>query len=610
MTKNILSLIALISSFALMIGCSNDDPVSDWSDWTSDTGSNGGSSQTSGTNYTGEAATFDVSIDTSTLAETEGEIPADDDDYVENTTFTQSLSIVYDGTTATCDKTIDNVTVTIDGADVTINSLTDEKVSYTISGTTTDGSLKIYSSKKFQLVLNGVNITNPTAAAINIQSSKRAYVVLADGTTNTLTDGSSYTDVTDGEDMKACFFSEGQLCFSGSGKLNVYANCKAGIRSDDYVMIRPNTNIYVKATAGNGIKGNDALYIYGGVINVETSALAAKALSTDGHMVISGGRTTAVTTGNATVEDNELTGSVGIKADSTLTITGGELYVKSTGNGGKGISTDMQTYIKGGTVRGITTGKTFSYGSDDAKAKGIKADGDIIISGGDVMVRTEGGEGSEGIESKGEMTIEGGQVQVKTYDDALNSKGNLYLNGGYVLAVASNNDAIDANKNLYINGGNIIALGGGAPENPLDAAEGYSIYVNGGNVIGMGGSTAQTASSSKQASIAYSASVSGQKIGLLDSEGNSMIYFEVPSTSQTAVYMTADGMTANQKYTLNYGVSVSGGTTWNGMNTTGTISGGSQLGEVTASASVGQSMGGGGMNGGGQGMGGRGPGGW
>jgi len=343
---------------------------------------------------------------------------------------------------------------------------------------------------------------------------------------------------------------------------------------------------------------------------VETSALAAKALSTDGHMVISGGRTTAVTTGNATVEDNELTGSAGIKADSTLTITGGELYIKSTGNGGKGISTDMQTYIKGGTVRVITTGKTFSYGSDDAKAKGIKADGDIIISGGDVMVRTEGGEGSEGIESKGEMTIEGGQVQVKTYDDALNSKGNLYLNGGYVLAVASNNDAIDANKNLYINGGNIIALGGGTPENPLDAAEGYSIYVNGGNVIGMGGSTAQTASSSKQASIAYSASVSGQKIGLLDSEGNSMIYFEVPSTSQTAVYMTADGMTANQKYTLNYGVSVSGGTTWNGMNTTGTISGGSQLGEVTASASVGQSMGGGGMNGGGQGMGGRGPGGW
>lgn len=32
-------------------------------------------------------------------------------------------------------------------------------------------------------------------------------------------DGSSYTSVTEGEDMKACLFSEGQLIFSGSGLL-------------------------------------------------------------------------------------------------------------------------------------------------------------------------------------------------------------------------------------------------------------------------------------------------------------------------------------------------------------------------------------------------------
>ena len=59
--------------------------------------------------------------------------------------------------------------------------------------------------------------------------------------------------------MKACFFSEGKMLFSGKGSLDVYANCKAGIRSDDYVLFRPGNNIYVKATAGNAIKGNDAL---------------------------------------------------------------------------------------------------------------------------------------------------------------------------------------------------------------------------------------------------------------------------------------------------------------------------------------------------------------
>ena len=608
MKKKVTGFSMLLALLAVAIGCTGDDSTDDWG-WNDINGGGGGSQ--SGTVISGEVATFDVSIDTSDLSETET-VPTDDADYVENTTFTQQMSITFDGNTASYSGDVDGVSVSIDGADVVVTAITSDFIAYTVSGTTTDGSLKIYSSKKFKLVLNGVSITNPTGAAINIQCKKRIFVVLTDGTTNTLTDGTSYTDTTDDEDMKACFFSEGQLCFSGSGKLNVYGNCKAGICSDDYVMIRPNTNIYVKTTAGNGIKGNDALLIYGGVINVEASALASKALSSDGIVTISGGRTTAITTGNATYDDDdkELKGSAGLKADSILTISGGELYIKSTGNGGKGISADQETNISGGTIRIITTGKTFSYGSDDSKAKGIKSDGDLTISGGSIMVRTEGGEGAEAIESKGEIIIEDGEIQAYSYDDALNSKGNLYINGGHVYAAGTNNDAIDANQNIYINGGNTIALGGGTPENALDAAEGYSIYVNGGNVFGIGGSTAATSSSSKQASIAFSSSVSGQKLGLLDSSGNGMMYIEVPSTNLTAVFMTASGMTANSSYTLNYGVSVSGGTTWNGMNTTGTISGGSKLGTATASASVGESMGGGMNNGGMNGKGGRGAADW
>ena len=75
---------------------------------------------------------------------------------------------------------MDGVTVTINGADVIINSSA-KKVCYNVSGTTTNGFLKIYSDNKFELNLNGVNITNPDGAAINIQSKKRGYIVLADG---------------------------------------------------------------------------------------------------------------------------------------------------------------------------------------------------------------------------------------------------------------------------------------------------------------------------------------------------------------------------------------------------------------------------------------------
>ena len=49
--------------------------------------------------------------------------------------------------------------------------------------------------------------------------------------------------------------------------------------------------------------------------------------------------------------------------------------------------------------------------------------------------------------------------------------------------------------------------------------------------------------------------------------------------------MTASGMTANSSYTVRSGVSVSGGTTWCGINVDGTLSGGSSVtAEVQAEA--------------------------
>lgn len=590
MKTTTMMLTAYVALTLAVVSCTTeDDPLSEWMEETT----NGGTTWNQGTGSTtvaGEVTTFDISTDISSLTEEET-IPADDDDYVENSSFSKFVEIVFSINSASFTGDVDGVSITVSGADVVVNSTTDA-VAYTIKGTTDDGSLKIYSDKKFKLELSGVSINNPTAAAINIQSKKRVFVVLADGTSNSLTDGTSYTDTTDGEDMKACLFSEGQLIFSGTGALSVSANSKAGIRSDDYIVVRPGTNIYVKATAGNGIKGNEYVDIRGGVVNVEATADGAKALSSDGHFYISGGRTTAITTGKATIDDDgSLTGPAGLKADSTLTITGGELRLKSTGNGAKGISTDMQTYIKGGSVAVITTGKTYTYGRDDSKAKGIKADGNLIVSGGTVMVRTTGGDGAEGIESKGEITIEGGTIEAYTYDDAINSKGNLYINGGLIFAQSINNDAIDANKNLYIQGGTTIALGAGQPENALDAAEGYSIYVNGGNVVGIGGSTAQTANSSKQASIAFTASLSGKKIGLYDNNGNALLYYEAPTTSLTAVYMTCDGMSAGSQYTIKSGVSLTSGSTWNGICIGGTLSGGSNLGTATASLQVGTGMG-------------------
>lgn len=383
-------------------------------------------------------------------------------------------------------------------------------VKYILTGETSDGFFKLYSSKKQAIVLNGVNITNPDGAAINNQSKKRTFIVLNDGSKNYLTDGTKYNDAVDSEDMKACFFSEGQLVFSGSGYLEVDANCKAGIRSDDYVRTLPKTNIFVDASAGNGIRGNDAVIITGGVVNVNVTGTADKGISSDGEVRLDGGRTTIMTNGGYEYDEEDLdyTACAGIKADSIVNINGGELNIKSTGIGGKGINSDDKININDGVIRIITTGKRQKDSKGSVSPKGIKADGNITIKGGQTQIRLEGtGDGTEALESKGEIHIEAGTLECYSYDDAINSKGNLYIDGGYVYARATNNDAIDSNMNLYINGGVVIAEGGQQPECGIDAAEGYSAYINGGTVIAVGGGLQAISSSSKQASIAVSASL-------------------------------------------------------------------------------------------------------
>lgn len=65
-------------------------------------------------------------------------------------------------------------------------------VAYELKGSTTSGSFKIYSDKKFKVTLNGVSIT---------------FIVLADGTENKLTDAATYATST--EDQKAQFSVRG-----------------------------------------------------------------------------------------------------------------------------------------------------------------------------------------------------------------------------------------------------------------------------------------------------------------------------------------------------------------------------------------------------------------
>jgi hypothetical protein len=351
-------------------------------------------------------------------------------------------------------------------------------------------------------------------------------------------------------------------------------------------MFRPGNDIYVKSTSSNCIKSNDGIYIKGGVINCETTAQASKGLTTDSVFVMDGGRIIAITSGQGEYDsdDNDVNGSAGIKADYAITVNGGELLCKSTGKGSKGISTDQDFHMKDGAVKVITTGTTYSYGNNKTKAKGIKADGNITIDGGSIMVRATGDSGSEGIESKKAITINSGSVEVYSYDDAINSAYDLTINGGYTYAFAINNDGLDANHNIYVKGGTTVAYGTSQPECGIDANEerGYTVYVTGGTLVGVGGGTSYPSSASTQPSIVYGGSVSSGSTLALNNGDTNILSFEMGrSYNGSACFLiTSPSLKKGSAYTLYNGVSAKG-TDWHGL-----ISSASLTSTGTSAASV------------------------
>ena len=523
-----------------------------------------------------------------------GNIDTDkDDDNVANTTFDRTVKVTFNGGSASVTGTSTDFTVDTDGAGVTITNNGSEAVIYELSGTSTDGYFKLYSAKKQEILLNGLNLTNKKGAAINNQSHKRTFVVVKG--TNTLADGASYTQTPSDEDEKAAFFSEGQLVFSGDGSLTVNATGKAGITSDDYVRFMAAPTVKVTSSAGHGVRGKESIIVSDGTINVNVSGTGKKGFSSDTLVYIGGGVTSIKTTGSAGEVDGELTGVAGIKADLRFEMVDGVLNVTCTGTGAKGISGDNVAYFKGGTVTVDVSGANYgtsssgsgfgpggghgpggwpgggqSSSSDNSVAsKGIKFDGNLYISGGHITVKSAK---HEAIEAKGVIQVTGGEVYAYSSDDAINAGGDFTIDGGAVYAQSTGNDGLDANGNLSIKGGLVFALGSGGAELAVDAnSEAQKkLYVTGGTIIAVGG--LESGASLSQTCWSAGTVKANTAYALFDKDGKVLGAFKTPSTGNLTLVLSAPSLDSAK-----YDVTVSGGTTlFNGAYTEGaTVSGGS-----------------------------------
>lgn len=486
---------------------------------------------------------------------------------IDNTEVTDnSIGVAYDGLSAlvtVAGNVAQYVTPTVSGAHVSIAQSDDvaEEITYTLSGTSTDGEFYMSGSYKATVELNGLTLTNATpvysGAAVHIQNGKRIKMKVVTGTTNTLVDAA-------GGSQKGCLYIKGHAEFAQKGTLNITGNVKHGIKTGEYITLK-NATINVLSAVGDGINceqffqmtsgainiqgvGDDGIqcdvedtatgettdhededsgnvYIEDGTLTVNVTADAAKGVKCEGDMRISGGKVTITTSGGGVWDSSKLKtkASACLGSDGAMTISGGTLSLTSTGAGGKGLNVDGALTIKGGTTTISTSGNAVvasstgtlsvvtssqqldKYESDyKSSPKGIKADGAITISDDAVIYVTTTGAGGEGIESKTSITITGGQTTVNASDDGIN---------------ASYNTSTGGSGDLTISGGYVFSRSTG--NDGIDANG--NCYIKGGLVyaIGTGGVEKSIDANTEQGKKLYI--TGGTIIAVGDLEGGSSI---------------------------------------------------------------------------------------
>lgn len=442
---------------------------------TPDTPEQGG--ENSAENYTPEISTDENGYDGLLATDKDADIVIEGDNtYWENVKFTNTVTVKYSASSATVTSSNANIFSSITSADVALVLDGMGAVEVIAEGVCEDGQLKIYGDSPTKLTLNGLTLTSGKSAAINVQNKSVLYVHLQDGTKNYICDSKSRNDesyypegvVADDEKRNGTLYCKGSVVFSGNGLLQLDGKKKHGISVKSSVTVRPGFTLAINDVADNCIKA-EGITILGGYIWAKTTAEAGKCLSSDADATIKGGLLKLYTAGGSIYEEeeNDTSSPAGIKVDGNILITGGEILCVSTGEGGKGLNADGKLKMDGGTVNIVTSGGKFIYNSAldlDSSPKGVKADGEITINGGVLNIQVTGrSDGSEGLESKSKITVNGGEIFVYAYDDAINVGG-------------------DAPVGIEINDGKVFAF---ADNNDGIDSNG-KLWVKGGLVIASG----------------------------------------------------------------------------------------------------------------------------
>ena len=172
----------------------------------------------------------------------------------------------------------------------------------------------------------------------------------------------------------------------------------------------------------------------------------------------------------------------------TITILGGTLNIATTGKATKGLKADGDLLVQGGDLT-VSTAGGGKWDSDASKTKAascLSADGKVQIDNGTLQL-TSSGSGGKGVNCDGEFVMNGGELNISTTGGMY-----VYLNGTEYNDYTGNTDrltsdqksspkGIKADGNLTVNGGtiNVSVTGNGG-----EGIESKSVLtINDGTVV-------------------------------------------------------------------------------------------------------------------------------
>lgn len=222
--------------------------------------------------------------------------------------------------------------VSISGNIITIS----KEGTYVLSGALSEGQIVVDADlAKVQLVLDNVDITCASSAAIYIKSADKTFITLAEGSENILMNTAEYEAIDD-KNIDAVIFSKDDLTLNGKGTLTINSEYGHGIVSkDDLKLVSGTCNITAKKHA---LSGKDSVRIAAGTYNLTSGKDGIHSENADddekGFVYIASGDFTIESTGD------------GIDASYVVQIDDGDFEI--TAGGGAENATKTHNDMPGG----------------------------------------------------------------------------------------------------------------------------------------------------------------------------------------------------------------------------------------------------------------------